>query len=152
MDGVVADGDTEVGTVVCWNEEWGLGDVGVGDVPADNIGGHHPFVGRRVHVFDEVGNGHSTLAESSQDKGAIVVEVVEVVGEGTLHIAHSQWDALRDEAVGGEGLEGALAIVGGEVVETAAEKGVDTDHLAIEERANAVVIGVGKVAGRACGT
>lgn len=151
-DRVVADGDTEVGTIVGRQEEWGLGDVGVGHVPAENIGGHHPFVGRRIHVFDEVDNGHSPLAEAGQDEGTTVIVVGEVVGEGSLHIAQSQGDALRDEAVGSEGLEGALAVVGGEVVEAAAEKGVDTDHLTIEESADAVVVGVGKVAGDTCGT
>ena len=74
-------------------EEWGLGDVGVGHVPAENIGGHHPFVGRRIHMFDEVDNGHSTLAEAGQDEPAVLKNQL----EETSATVRKVWDDAEDQ-------------------------------------------------------
>ena len=75
-----------------------------------------------------------------------MVVVSKVIGEGFLDVGHGQGSAGKNEGVGGEGLEGALTVVGGEEIEVAGKDMVNTHHLAMEELADAVVAGVGIMA------
>ena len=75
-----------------------------------------------------------------------MVVVSKVIGEGFLDVGHGQGSAGKNEGVGGEGLEGALTVVGGEEIEVAGKDMVYAHHLAMEELADAVVAGVGIVA------
>ena len=72
--------------------------------------------------------------------------MIKVIGEGSLDIGHGQGSAGKNEGVGGEGLEGALTVVGGEEIEVAGKDMVDAHHLAMEKLSDAVVAGVGIVA------
>ena len=69
-----------------------------------------------------------------------------VIGEGFLNVGHGQGSAGKNEGVGGEGLEGALTVVGGEEIEVAGKDMVYAHHLAMEELPDAVVAGVGIMA------
>ena len=75
-----------------------------------------------------------------------MVVVSKVIGEGFLDVGHGQGSAGKNEGVGGEGLEGALTVVGGEEIEVAGKDMVYAHHLAMEELPDAVVAGVGIVA------
>ena len=116
-------------------------------MPADNIGGHHSAVDRGIHAFDEVNHGKSPLTEARQDEWTPLVEVSEIVGKGLAPVGHGNGHAGGNKGVGGEGLQCTLAVVGGVVVKAAGKKLVDSSHLAEEELPDAVVAGVGIVAG-----
>lgn len=148
-DGVVADGDAEVGTILCGTEAGRGHKVTVGDAPANDVGSDHAAVDGGVDMFKQVDHSQRPLAETGEDEGSPLVETIEIVGKGAMHVSQSQRCAHGHKAVGGKGLEGALAVVGGVVVEVAAEDFVNAFHLAVEEGTDAVVVGVGIVAGKA---
>lgn len=147
--GIVADHYAKVGAVLR-GAQVGRGiQVVIGDFPANDIGGYQLLLRFGREVFEYFNYGHTALAEAAQDEGAAVVVVAEVVVEGVNDVAHGQRAAGRDKAVGGEGLERALAVIGGVEVEVAREKGVDSFHLAQKGLADAVTVGVGEMAVKA---
>ena len=129
--GVVAYGDPTVGAVVCRTQEGGAGEVGVRHMPPDDVCRHHAAIDGGIHVFDEVDYSQCPLAETRQDEGASRVVVGKIVGKSAPHIAQGYGHPLGDKAVGGEGLQCALAVVGRIVVEIFAKQGVDPQHLTV---------------------
>lgn len=146
-DGVVAYSDPKVGTVVCRTEIGGHGKVVVSNLPPDDVGGHHAVERGGIHLFEEVDNSRAALAEACQDERTPLVEVSEIVGKSLAPVGHGNGHAGGNKGVGGEGLQCTLTVVGGVVVEVAAKNLVYPHHLAVEQLPDAVVAGVGIVAG-----
>ena len=147
-DGIVADGDADIVAVVGGIDAWGGIEVFLSDMPADDVGRYQAVESLIVHALEQVDDGNGPLAEAREDEGTATVEVLQIVVESLPNITQGQRHPPVDKAVGGEGLEGALAVVGGVEVEVAGEESVDARHLAEEKGSEGVVVGVGIVAGK----
>ena len=124
-----------------------MGEVSFGDMPTDNVGCHHAAACGSVHLFEEVDDSYASLTEARQDEGTSLVEVSEIVGKGLAPVGHGNGHASGNKGIGGEGLQCTLTVVRGVVVKAAGKKLVDSSHLAEEELPDAIVAGVGIVAG-----
>lgn len=143
---VVAHRDAKVGAVLGRTQVGATSKVSVGDAPTDNVCSHHATIVGRVETLHQVHHGGSPLAETRQDERLPLVEVGQIIGKSAAHIGQGKGQPAVNKTIGGKSLEGTLAVVGRIEIEVAAEDVVHPLHLAIEEGADAVVVGVGKVA------
>ena len=143
---VVAHRDAKVGAVLGRTQVGATSKVSVGDTPTDDVCGHHAAIVGRVEALHQVNHGGSPLAETCQDERPSLVEMGQIIGKSAAHIGQGKGQPTVDKTIGGKSLEGALAVVGRIEIEVAAEDVVHPLHLAVEEGADAVVVGVGKVA------
>ncbi len=142
---VIADGHTQVGAVLCRTY---MG-IGVCHLIAEDIGCHQTAAGAVVHVLQQINNSHSPLTEASEDKRPAIVIVLQIIGKSLAHVAISQRHTGVDKAVAGVCLHSHLAVVGRVIVELTGQQAVHAHHLAVQQRADAVVASVGIMHGLA---
>ena len=88
-DGVVADGYTRVGRVLCGDNPRCLRYVVGGNLVAEHIGGDQAGAGIFGQGFQQFDHRFSSLAESGENKRPAVVVVCHVVVKGILHVDKS---------------------------------------------------------------
>ena len=110
---------------------------------AYRIGSNHTGIGAVVHLLEQLQQDDCTLAESGKDERSALIQVCHIVFEGATNIIQRYRHPGFGGAVAGEGLKRALPVIRRVEIESTAEEGVHSQHLAVERLSHTVVVSMG---------